>query len=95
MKLGFPIQRIIATSGTTGAMSPKAAALGSLNPLVFADDFLPYQRGIPPEIHRALITRETNGTPNTGDERGSIDSSHQNLLAFSDWWLRNTPKLSS
>ncbi len=95
MNLGFPIQRVIATSGITGAMSPKAAALRLLNPLVFADDFLPYHRGVPPSTHRALITRETNGTPNVGDELDNIDSSHQNLLAFSNWWLRNRPKLSS
>jgi hypothetical protein len=95
MNLGFPIQRVIATSGANGAMSPKAAALSLLNPLVFVDDFLPYHRGVPPEIHRVLITRETNGTPNTGDELGNIDSSHHNLLAFSDWWLENYPKLSS
>jgi hypothetical protein len=95
MNLGFPIQRVIATSGANGAMSPKAAALSLLNPLVFVDDFLPYHRGVPPEIHRVLITRETNGTPNTGDELGNIDSSYHNLLAFSDWWLENYPKLSS
>jgi hypothetical protein len=95
MNLGFPIRRVIATSGITGAISPKAAALRLLKPLVFADDFLPYHRGVPPSIHRALITRETNGTPNIGDELGNIDSSHQNLLAFSDWWLENSTKLSS
>lgn len=95
MNLGFPIRRVIATSGTTGAMSPKAAALSLLNPLVFVDDFLPYHRGVSPTIHRALITRETNGTPNLGTELDNIDSRHQDLLMFSNWWLENSPRSSS
>lgn len=95
MNLGFPIRRVIATSGTTGAMSPKAAALSLLNPLVFVDDFLPYHRGVSPTIHRALITRETNGSPNLGTELDNIDSSHQDLRTFSNWWLENSPRLSS
>ncbi|MBC3879969.1 HAD family hydrolase [Undibacterium sp. LX40W] len=93
-RLGFPIQRVIATSGATGATSPKAPALSLLSPIVFVDDFLPYHRGVPPEIHRALITRETNGTPNIGEELSNIDSSHRNLREFTDWWLVNSQKLS-
>ncbi len=95
MNLGFPIRRVIATSNTASATSPKAAALSLLNPLVFVDDFLPYHRGISAGIHRALITRETNGTPNIGTELDNIDSSHQDLRTFSNWWLENSPKFSS
>lgn len=94
INLGFPIRRVIATSNTASATSPKAAALSLLNPLIFVDDFLHYHRGISADIHRALITRETNGTPNIGTELDNIDSSHHNLLAFSDWWLKNYSKLS-
>lgn len=95
MNLGFPIRRVIATSGTTGAMSPKAIALNLLKPVVFVDDFLPYHRGVSPTIHRALITRETNGTANIGPELDEIDSSHQDLHTFSNWWLENSLKFSS
>lgn len=93
--LGFPIDRVIATSNLNGIVSPKADALSRLNPVAFVDDFLPYQRGILRTIHRALITRETNGTPNLGADFGLIDSSHQDLLAFSNWWLENASKLHS
>lgn len=95
MNLGFPIRRVIATSGTTGAMSPKATALNLLKPVVFVDDFLPYHRGVSSTIHRALITRETNGTANIGPELDEIDSSHQDLYTFSNWWLENSLKFSS
>jgi phosphoglycolate phosphatase-like HAD superfamily hydrolase len=93
--LGFPIHRVIATNSSNVGMSPKAAALTLLNPIAFVDDYLPYHRGVPEGIHRALITRETNGTPNIGAELGNIHTNHQDLLAFSKWWLENFPKLSS
>lgn len=90
--LGFPIQRVIATSNATDGTSPKANALGVLNPVAFVDDYLPYHRGVPSKIHRALITRETNGTPNTGAELKNIDSRHIDLSAFSSWYLENPPQ---
>lgn len=94
MNLGFPIGRVIATSSTSAEVSPKATALNLLKPIVFVDDFLPYHRGISACIHSALITRETNGTPNIGAELDNIDSSHKDLHTFSKWWLDSSPKLS-
>ena len=84
---GFPISKVIATSGMGNAISPKAAALRELDPIAFADDFLPYLRGIPSEIHKALIMREPNGTPNTGDELKIAHSVHSDLNDFATWWL--------
>lgn len=93
--LGFPIRRVIATYNLAGAISPKATTLSLLSLVAFVDDFLPYHRGVPPTIHRTLITRETNGTPNVGAELDNVDSNHRNLLLFSDWWLESLPTLSS
>lgn len=93
--LGFPIDRVIATSNIDGVISPKADALSKLNPIAFVDDFLPYHRGVSRTMHHALITRETNGTPNIGADLRLIDSSHQDLLSFSNWWLENSCKRKS
>jgi len=84
---GFPISKVIATSGIGYGISPKAAALRELNPLAFVDDFLPYLRGIPIGIHAALIMREPNGTPNTGEELKLAHSLHSDLSDFASWWL--------
>lgn len=86
---GFPIDAVIATDGDVHEISPKAQALLKLNPAAFVDDFLPYHRGIPSTIHKALILRETNGSPNVGDELKLIDSTHKDLSTFVDWWLLN------
>jgi phosphoglycolate phosphatase-like HAD superfamily hydrolase len=86
---GFPIRAVIATDGKDGKISPKAKSLCELNPVVFVDDFLPYHRGVPSSIHKALILRETNGSPNVGDELKSVDSTHINLSAFVEWWRIN------
>lgn len=84
---GLPISRVIATENNDHSISPKATALHELKPAVFVDDFLPYMRGISPNIHRALIMREPNGSPNQGAELSIVDSQHGNLLEFSKWWL--------
>ncbi|PRC92308.1 5' nucleotidase, NT5C type [Solimicrobium silvestre] len=84
---GFPIERVIATSGSNTGISPKAAALRELNPIAFVDDFLPYLRGIPDDIHAALIMREPNGSPNLGGELNLAHSLHPDLQAFASWWL--------
>jgi hypothetical protein len=55
--------------------------------VAFADDFLPYLRGLPPEVHAALILRAPNGTPNTGPELTLAHSVHQDLAEFADFWL--------
>jgi phosphoglycolate phosphatase-like HAD superfamily hydrolase len=84
---GFPIERVIATTNAGVDASPKAAALRELKPAAFVDDFLPYLRGIPAEIHAALVLREPNGSPNTGDDLASAHSRHADLASFTTWWL--------
>ena len=86
---GFPIERVIATSNAGqqgGERSVKADALQTLRPAAFVDDFLPYFNGVPQDMHRALILREPNGSPNVGPELG-VQSTHADLAAFADWWL--------
>ena len=84
---GFPITRVLSTPNTGTAASPKAAALRELKPVAFVDDFLPYLRGIPSEIHAALVLREPNGSPNVGDDLVLAHSKHPHLVAFTEWWL--------
>lgn len=85
--LGFPIERVIATAKAQSVESPKAAALRELQPVAFVDDYLPYMRGIPQQIHAALLLREPNGSPNCGSELDRVHSRHANLAAFAKWWL--------
>ena len=87
---GFPIERVIATSNAGhqgGERSVKADALQALRPAAFVDDFLPYFNGVPQDMHRALILREPNGSPNVGSELGGVQSTYADLAAFADWWL--------
>ncbi len=84
---GFPIERVIATSHNDTGTSPKAVALRALQPVAFVDDYLPYLRGIPGDIHAALILREPNGSPNVGDELAFAHSQHADLAGFASWWL--------
>ena len=86
-RLGFPIEIVMATGKHADGKSPKANALHHLNPAVFVDDYLPYMAGVRPGIHRALITRDPNGSPNAGEALQSVASKHNNLKEFSDWWL--------
>jgi len=84
---GFPIERVIATGHHEGARSPKADAIQALAPAAFVDDYLPYLRGLPPDVHAALILRAPNGSPNVGDELGIVHSVHDDLPAFVRHWL--------
>jgi hypothetical protein len=84
---GFPIARVLATSHSNAGVSPKAAALREIKPVAFVDDFLPYLRGIPAEIHAALVLREPNGSPNVGDDLVLAHSQHAHLADFTEWWL--------
>jgi phosphoglycolate phosphatase-like HAD superfamily hydrolase len=86
---GFPIDAVISTDCDAHEISPKAQAIQKLNPVAFVDDFLPYHGGIPSYIHKALILRETRGSPNVGNELKLIDSTHKDLPTFVDWWLLN------
>jgi phosphoglycolate phosphatase-like HAD superfamily hydrolase len=85
--LGFPIERVVTTASTDGEVSPKANALRQLKPVAFVDDYLPYFRSIPPDIHSALILREPNGSPNIHDPIAKVHSLHNSLRDFADWWL--------
>lgn len=84
---GFPIERVICTAKDANNKSPKADALNLLRPVAFVDDFLPYFRGIPNDIHAALVLREPNGSPNVGEELSIIHSQHNDLASFASWWL--------
>lgn len=85
--LGFPIERVIATGSSEGERSPKADAIASLMPAAFVDDYLPYLRGLPSQVHTALVLRAPNGTPNVGEELRLAHSTHQDLADFADHWL--------
>lgn len=87
-QLGFPIERVIATSHGDGDLSPKAAALKGLMPMAFVDDYLPYLRGLPAAIHKALVHRNGRGSPNTGPDLRLAHSHHEDLAAFAEWWLQ-------
>ena len=85
--LGFPIERVIVTGGQDGDQSPKAPAIQKLQPVAFVDDYLPYHRGLPAAIHKALILRDPVGSPNVGAELAHIDSQHTDLRDFANWWV--------
>lgn len=84
---GFPIEIVVATGNDVTQRSPKASVIEKLKPVAFVDDFLPYHRGVPYEVHKALIRREENGSPNVGSELENVDSQHLNLREFANWWL--------
>ncbi|GAA4414797.1 HAD family hydrolase [Quisquiliibacterium transsilvanicum] len=85
---GFPIERVIATGNASETRSPKADAIEALRPVAFVDDYLPYLRGVPGQVHTALVLRAPNGSPNTGEEVTTLARSvHQDLVEFVDHWL--------
>lgn len=87
-RLGFPIERVVATGHTDcHVTSPKAQAIAALRPVAFVDDYLPYLRGLPAEVHTALVMRGPNGTPNVGPELALAKSFHADLAGFVDHWL--------
>ena len=86
---GFPIDKVYATGHQAGAVSPKAEVIHQLKPRAFVDDYLPYMDGISGEIHTALILRGPNGSPNVGPGLSAVSSTHADLVAFSEWWLKN------
>jgi phosphoglycolate phosphatase-like HAD superfamily hydrolase len=86
-RLGFPIERVVATSTGTTTPSPKASALKALMPVAFVDDYLPYLCGLPESIHTALVLRQTTGSPNVGPDLASVRSKHPDLADFARWWL--------
>lgn len=88
--LGYPIERVYATPHDGGHRSPKAEILATLQPVAFVDDYLPYFRGVPPEVHTALITRRATGGPNEGPELVLAKSTHADLAEFANFWLQRT-----
>ena len=86
-RLGFPIERVVATGNVAGDRSPKADAIEALGPVAFVDDYLPYFRGVPRHIHTALVARAPNGSPNTGAELRLAHSVHRDLAEFTARWL--------
>ena len=85
--LGFPIERVIATGNAAGERSPKADTINELRPVAFVDDYVPYMRGVPGEVHTALVLRAPNGSPNVGDDMALAKSVHHDLAAFTEHWL--------
>ncbi len=85
--LGFPIGRVIATGNHEGERSPKADAIEMLNPIAFVDDYILYMRGLPAQVHTALILRAPNGSPNVGPDLAWAKSRHDDLAGFADHWL--------
>lgn len=85
----FLITRVIATTNLDAEIGQKSAAIQALQPLAVVDDYLPYWRGIPKEIHVALIRREPNDSPNTGDDLALTHSQHVDLAAFAEWCLQS------
>ena len=73
-------------------MAAQLAAIRKLRgtsgrPVAFVDDYVAYLRGIPTEVHTALVLRAPNGSPNVGDELKLARSVHQDLAAFATHWL--------
>lgn len=87
-RLGYPIERVYATPHDGGFRSPKADKLAELRPIAFVDDYLPYLRGAPPDVHTALITRGATRGPNAGSEMALAKSTHLDLAEFADFWLK-------
>ena len=85
--LGFPIERVIATGNAAGERSPKADAIEMLAPLAFVDDYAPYMRGVPAQVHTALVLRAPNGSPNVGADLALAKSIHDDLADFAAHWL--------
>ena len=85
--LGFPIERVIATGNAAGERSPKADAIEILRPVAFVDDYAAYMRGVPEDVHTALVLRAPNGSPNVGADLALAKSVHPDLVAFAEHWL--------
>lgn len=90
-RLGFPIERVVATSSPTDSGNPKANAIGALAPVAFVDDNLPYLCGIGDRVHTALVLRQPTGSPRRGPDLARMGSHHQDLAGFAGWWLGDRP----
>lgn len=88
--LGFGIETVIATDADVYQESPKAAVLNALRPVALVDDYAPYMVGVSASIHKALIDRDPQGSPNVGAALAQVDSVHASLNAFVKYWARKT-----
>lgn len=86
-KLGYPISRVITTDSSNQADSPKAEIINGLELVAFVDDYSPYLRGVNGSVHKALILRDPDGSPNVGDNLQLADSLHMDILDFARWWV--------
>jgi hypothetical protein len=87
--LGFPIERVIATGGSDAAGNSQKAAVAMLGCGALVDDYLPNLADLGPTVHTALITRQPNGSPNTGPALSHVNSSHKQLADFARWCIRS------
>jgi len=87
-RLGFPIDRVVATSSATVAGKLKARFIGILAPVAFVDDYLPYLCGIDDGVHTALVMRQPTGSPNRGPDLARVRSQHQDFAGFAEWARR-------
>lgn len=85
--LGFPIGQVIVTDNVASKVSPKAEAIDRLRPVAFVDDYGPYLVGVDAAVHRALILRDPQGSPNVGEYLQLADSTHADLSGFARWWI--------
>lgn len=83
-ELGFPLSQVYATDSvpTASGASPKAALLNDLQPACFVDDYAPYLLGVDERVHRVLIMRDPEGSPNTGPLLELADACFPDLRAF-------------
>jgi hypothetical protein len=81
-QLGFGVAALHATGALLDSGNPKAPCIAQLRPKAFVDDYLPYLQGLPAGIHRALVRRQENGSPNKGLGLLEVDSQHADLLEF-------------
>jgi hypothetical protein len=87
LDLGFPISRVVATRMEMSEISPKAQTINSQELVAFVDDFSPYFKGVNGSVHKALITRDPDGSPNNSSHVALVDSTHSSLLEFCRWWI--------
>jgi phosphoglycolate phosphatase-like HAD superfamily hydrolase len=85
--LGFPVETVLTVDHSESTVSPKAEIINLMKPLAFVDDYLPYISGVHVDIHRALITREPEMSPNHGPLLNNVSSAHANLEDFAKFWL--------
>ncbi len=90
-ELGFPLSQVYATDSlyTASGASPKAALLNQLQPACFVDDYAPYLVGVDDQIHKVLITRDPDGSPNTGPLLDLADACFCDLRAFASDILKS------